>query len=208
VSTSTDNQTPGRARPGLRERKKARTKSAIQRHALRLFREQGYQNTTVEQIAEAAEVAPSTVFRYFPTKEDLTVLDEYYSLADAIAQALRAQPPELNPIGTIRAAISSVFAGLSEEERAARYERDVLLVTIPELWAANLGLIVKGRRLLCEVIAERMGRGQGEPEVRVLVDAVVGVGLGVLIDWADDPGRDPAATLDEALARLEVRTAP
>ncbi|MDR4215793.1 helix-turn-helix transcriptional regulator, partial [Bacillus paralicheniformis] len=63
---------------GLRERKKTRTKTTIQQHALRLFKEQGYQATTVEQVAAAAEVAPSTVFRYFPTKEDLAVLDDYH----------------------------------------------------------------------------------------------------------------------------------
>jgi transcriptional regulator GlxA family with amidase domain len=56
------------ARPGLRERKKTKTRAAIREHALRLFREQGYEATTVEQIAEAAEVSHSTFFRYFPTK--------------------------------------------------------------------------------------------------------------------------------------------
>jgi AcrR family transcriptional regulator len=62
---------------GLRERKKAKTRAAIQRHAWRLFQEQGYAATTVDQIAEAAEVSQSTFFRYFPTKEDVVLTDDY-----------------------------------------------------------------------------------------------------------------------------------
>jgi hypothetical protein len=90
---------------GLRERKKARTRTAIQRHALRLFGEQGYQATTVEQVAAAAEVSMSTVFRYFPTKEDLLVLDGYHSLATSVAEAFRRQPADLGPVGALRGAL-------------------------------------------------------------------------------------------------------
>ena len=74
---------------GLRERKKARTRATIQKHALRLFRQQGYEATTVSQIAEAAEVSESTLFRYFPTKEDIVRWDEFDPL---IVEAFKAQP--------------------------------------------------------------------------------------------------------------------
>ena len=94
---------------GLRERKKARTRAAIRREAMRLFREHGYEETTVEQIAEAAEVSPSTFFRYFPTKEDVVLLDEY---DDLIVEAFRAQPPELTPLQAIRKALSEVMGTL------------------------------------------------------------------------------------------------
>ena len=62
------------AQLGLRERKKLKTRVAIRGAAYRLISEQGYEATSVEQIAEAAEVSPSTVFRYFPAKEDAAAL--------------------------------------------------------------------------------------------------------------------------------------
>jgi AcrR family transcriptional regulator len=83
-------RTASQDRPGLRERKKARTRAAIREHALRLFGEQGYQRTTVEQIAAAAEVSPSTFFRYFPTKEDLVLQDD---MDTRMVEAFGRQPP-------------------------------------------------------------------------------------------------------------------
>ena len=77
--------------PGLRERKKAKTRATIQAEALRLFREQGYDATTVEQIAAAAEVSESTFFRYFPTKEDILFAD-HLALEEGLAEALAQGP--------------------------------------------------------------------------------------------------------------------
>src|SRR5215831_3477438 len=92
---------------GLRERKKARTRAAIREHALRLFREQGYQRTTVEQIAAAAEVSPSTFFRYFPTKEDLILQDD---MDTRMVEAFERQPAGLGPIPAVRAALREAWA--------------------------------------------------------------------------------------------------
>lgn len=64
-----DGSTPHPLRPGLRERKKIKTRRAIRTAAYALIEERGYDATTIEQIADRAEVSPSTVFRYFPTKE-------------------------------------------------------------------------------------------------------------------------------------------
>lgn len=84
---------PG-ARAGLREDKKARTRAAIRDHVMRLFRERGYAETTVDQIARAAEVSPSTFFRYFPTKETLVLADDHDpALVAAYARAVETGLP-------------------------------------------------------------------------------------------------------------------
>src|SRR5579863_10577394 len=101
---------PAAAASGLRERKKARTRASLREHALRLFREQGYQATTVEQIAAAAEVSPSTFFRYYPTKEDVVLQDD---MDTRMIEALERQPAGLGPVTAVRAATREVFASYS-----------------------------------------------------------------------------------------------
>ncbi len=113
---------------GLRERKKAKTHAAIQEHAMRLFAEQGYEATTVEQIAAAAEVSPSTLFRYFPTKQDIVLHD---ALDPLLFAAFGEQPPELSPIQALRASMAAVFSGLTPEDLALEYERQELILWSP-----------------------------------------------------------------------------
>src|SRR5580700_7731070 len=121
------------ARPdGLRERKKARTRASIREHALRLFREQGYHATTVEKIAEAAEISPSTFFRYFPTKEDLVLQDD---MDTRLIEALEQQPPELGAVAAVRAATKQVFASYTAADVDVLTETTRLTMTVPEVRA-------------------------------------------------------------------------
>src|SRR5579864_6433182 len=82
------------AKPGLRERKKQKTREAIQREAVRLFQENGYEETTIEHIAAAVEISPSTFFNYFPTKEDVVLYDAY----DPLLAALMLDRPADEPL--------------------------------------------------------------------------------------------------------------
>ncbi|RJL22844.1 TetR/AcrR family transcriptional regulator [Bailinhaonella thermotolerans] len=189
-----------RSTSGLRERKKARTRALIQREALRLFREQGYAATTVEQIAEAAEVAPSTVFRYFPTKEDLVLMDHF----PPFVAALRAAPPELGPVEAVRAAMRETLAAQTPEEIAEGFEREKLMLTVPELWAASLRGVTGVVAALEEIFAERAGRRRGDPEIRNVTGAIMGVILAMWFDWVKDPSMDAPAELDHALAHLQA----
>lgn len=183
-------------RPGLRERKKADTRAAIQRHAVRLFAEQGYDATSVEQIADAAGVSHRTVFRYFPTKESLVTTDDVGAL---LARAYRAQPAGLAPVPALRAAFRSVLAEL---DIAAKHDRQTLVLGTPALWAASLPSITATNRVLTDLVAERLNRPQDDPRVRALAGGVFGVLLSVWLDWAQNPALNPAQALDEALAEL------
>src|SRR5271165_1303643 len=122
---STGQDQPG----GLRERKKARTRASIREHALRLFREQTYQGTTVEQIAAAAEISPSTFFRYFPTKEDVVLYDDF---DPQLYAAFAAQPPELSPVQAMRRALNQLFASLPVAEMEQQWDRGQLILSVPE----------------------------------------------------------------------------
>ena len=186
---------------GLRERKKAKTKAAIREHAMRLFQKQGYQATTVEQIAEAAEVSPSTFFRYFPTKEDVVLTDDYDPL---ILAAFRAQPDELSPVAALRAAMRSVFAGLAPEQVELERERQALILSVPELRAAMLDGLRSTIQLIAEAMAERVGRRPDEFAVRTFAGAVLGVVLASMFAAAEEPDGDVFARVDDGLAQLEA----
>jgi AcrR family transcriptional regulator len=156
---------------GLRERKKARTRQVIQQHALRLFRDQGYPETTVEQIAEAAEISPSTFFRYFPTKGD-AVLAEF--IDGRIFELIGAAPAELDLLAAFRHAIHAAFDEMTEEELALELERNALIASVPELQRGMLEELYRPIRMLAEAFAGRLGGPPDDPATLAYAGAVVG----------------------------------
>jgi len=194
MSVSTDRSV------GLRERKKARTRAAIQSHALRLFREQGYEATTVQQIIEEVEISQSTFFRYFPTKADVVLTDEFDPV---IVTAFREQPEEISAIQGLRAAISRTFAQMSEEERHTQRDRLLLVLSVPELRAGMLDQFASAMSVLAQLVAERTKRTPDDITVRVFAGAVVGALMAAMFAITEDPGSDFAQTIDEAMAHIE-----
>ncbi|HEY7094774.1 MAG TPA: TetR family transcriptional regulator [Ktedonobacterales bacterium] len=187
--------------PGLRERKKAKTRAAIQEHALRLFQEQGYDATTVEQIAEAAEVSPSTFFRYFPTKEDVVLYDDLDPLFIA---AFEAQPPELTTIQAMRGALRAVFTRIAPEALAKQLERGRLILSVPELRMRFWDQIVESFQMFATVIAKRVGRPASDIDVITFAGAVGGALLAAMLASMDDLEEDFVGVIDSALAYLEA----
>jgi AcrR family transcriptional regulator len=192
---------PAIDKPGLRERKKAKTRAVIEEHALRLFREQGYGATTVEQIADAAEVSPSTFFRYFGTKEDVVAYDAFDPL---LIEAWQAQPAELGPIQALRNALHVVFDNVPPEQTAEMMSRGRLLYSEPELRNAAINELVRSSQMMVDELATRLGRSPEELELRVFTGALIGAMLGGFLPTIlREPEADFTELVDRALDFLE-----
>jgi AcrR family transcriptional regulator len=186
---------------GLRERKKLRTRQAIRQAAYRLIGEQGYEQTTVEQIAETAEVSPSTVFRYFATKEDIILTDEYDPVLE---QAILNRPADEPPLVALREAVVTSLRLLYEEFRPEFMLRMQLVREVPALRAQLHESMDQNIQLLCGVLSERTGRPRDDFELRVVVGAIFGALTQVLFEWAErEPEWDLVETVDRALAVLQ-----
>ncbi len=185
---------------GLRERKKERTREMIRAHALRLFATQGYETTTVQQIIADVEVSESTFFRYFPTKADVILSDDFDPV---IVAAFQRQPPDLTPIQALRAAFHEAFGGLTPEEVAEQSSRMQMVLAVPELRASMLDQFAQAMGLLADVLAERTGRRADDMAVRTLAGAVVGAAMAVMFMMLDDPSADLSMLFDAAMGHLE-----
>jgi AcrR family transcriptional regulator len=186
---------------GLRERKKAKTRRAIQEHALRLFAGQGYDATTVEQIAAAAEISPSTFFRYFPTKEDVVVQDHYDPL---MMREFLAQPAGLSPVRALREALRIVFGQLYEQDRAELLVRTRLQLEVPAIRARVMASQVSTTNALAEAAAQRYRRDINDLEIQVFAGATIGALFPAAARWiALDGNGSLPGLIDECLACLE-----
>ncbi|MCW2915966.1 MAG: TetR-family transcriptional regulator [Actinomycetia bacterium] len=181
-------------RLGLRERKKLKTRRAIQEHALRLFLANGYDATTVEQIAEAAEVSPSTFFRYFPSKEDVVVTDEYDPL---IVESLRAQPGDLSPVEALRATLREIIGMMRAEDRQRIVERVTLSMSVPALRARQWENMQDTQLLIAQTLAERVGRSPDDFELRAFSGALLGVWQATILTWVENVGESDLLDLLE-----------
>ncbi|HEX8977845.1 MAG TPA: TetR family transcriptional regulator [Solirubrobacteraceae bacterium] len=186
--------------PGLRERKKAKTRAAIQAAALELFERHGYEATTVDQIAELSEVSQSTFFRYFRTKEDVVLHDRYdpLLLADFVAQ-----PAELTPIQALRRTLRGVMGALPAEEQARERQRATLIISVPELRARALDDMAATLEPFNQALAQRTGRSPNDPAVRAFAGAVIGVSMSAMLSANQHPDADYLDLMDAGLAQLE-----
>ncbi|MGE2730731.1 TetR family transcriptional regulator [Mycolicibacterium vaccae] len=170
---------------------------AIRREAFRLFHEQGYADTTIEQIAAAADVSPRTFYRYFGSKEAVLITDDQ---VEPIVTAFAQAPDDMTYIEAYRHAVRHVFSSLTPEQRDDAVAGEQLMYRIPEA----RGLLYTGYVTLIDSIADvlqtRFDGSVDDFEIRVIAGAIVGV----LLAAAHDTPL-PERSLDRALSILAGR---
>lgn len=183
--------------PSLRERKKARTRLTIRQEAFRLFDQQGYANTTIDQIAHAADVSPRTLYRYFGVKEALLVSDDHTT---PIVEAFANAPRELSIVAAYRHALTEVFGALTPEERENSIAGQRMLYQVPEARGLIYAEYIRLIDLLTAALARRPDAPNTEMERRVVAAAIVGVLMTVSHD-----SPLPEDALQRALTILDAK---
>ena len=186
----------------LRERNRKAAYTEIRDTAIRLFMDQGFENTTIEQIAAAVGMSPRTFFRYFATKEDIVVGD-LVGLGEVVLSALQARPPQEGPWEAMVAAL----AALADAPETPRHALETALLTTanPSLRARHLEKHVRWQELLVPEIERRMGIEPGpvpDPRAHAIVGACLTCLDTAMEIWAR---RNGEGTLEEIY--LEAFTA-
>lgn len=181
---------------GLRERKKRERRRRIEDAAIELFDRNGFDATTIDQIAAAADIAPRTFFSYFDSKDDV-VLADYADRLDRVIGVLRTRPaeePAWTALGASFAAVSSDFA--AESDRLAR--RFSIMAGTPSVHARSLQLQAGWEETISEQLALRLGVGTDRPEPRLLAATAVAVMRSSLQHWLI---RDREGSLPDVVQR-------
>lgn len=184
---------------GLRERKKRAAMRHIQQTAIRLFQEQGFDQVTVEQVAETAEVSPSSVYRYFRTKEGLVLHDEHDDqLLEVVIRELSQGTPILTAFDRGIEAVAAQHFERDREETLAR----------TALWATHRGIQAAAGAYLNELI-ERLvqavvqGGRYEQAEAQFIVSALIHGVLAAIFAWYQDGAQEPPEQyFEQGLAAL------
>jgi len=174
-------------KPGLRERKKQRTREALIDAAQELFCVHGFEATTVEQIAEAVDVSSRTFFRYFTSKEDVAL-----SLADeqitSVLTAFAGQPADLPVLTAMRTAAVEVMRGYEAESRF--HSLQTLISVSPALTAARIERGIARSDEVARLIGTRMGVDPATDPRPYLVAAVAICAVQTAVDAWRAAGHD------------------
>jgi AcrR family transcriptional regulator len=182
---------------GLRERKKLQTRETIKRGALRLFAERGYDHTTLAEIAEAANVAPRTIFAYFESKEDILLCGER-SFLDELEHKLDERPAGTTTVDALREFLSQI----PPEDEDDRLRKKVMKEN-PALKMKAHGGHTRLEPMLAESIAKDLGAKPDDLQPMLAAASVTAAFMSVRDRiFAAEEGGEPM-THEQAMAILD-----
>ena len=188
--------------PGLRQRKKERTRQAITDAAMAMFLEHGFENVSIIKIAAAAEVSVQTVYNYFPAKADL-VFDEADQIASDLQHAVRHRRPGQSALSALRgyfATIPARVGGRRPPEPTPRFRR--LVRDSPALRAYQREIFARFEQALATALAEETGAPRDAVEPFIAAAGLISV-FRVNLEGRDSDTEPAGQRAQRALDLLE-----
>ena len=174
---------PREAAEGRRERKRRQTRERIQQAAMTLFLERGFEETTVEDIAEAADVSKRSFFDYFPSKEDV-VFAWQDTFAQHLMNAIAMRPPEEPAVSVVRHALIDTVVAAADQRALAIGD---LINRTPALKARDQLKYAKLEQKLSEALEARARSKEERDRMRLLAAVVIGMLRIGAERWKDEP---------------------
>jgi mycofactocin system transcriptional regulator len=187
----------GAGHPG---RRRATSRAELEQAAFALFAAQGFDATTVDEIATAAGIGRRTFFRYFPSKNDVP-WGNFEDELERMRVRLKACPPEIPLMDAISVALID-FNRVAPAQVPLHRRRMELILRVPTLFAHSTLRFTAWREVIAGFAAERTGRRPDDLAPQAIAHAVLGVAIAAYEHWLDDPDSDLGALLDDAMCQL------
>ena len=194
---------------GLRERKKLKTREALEQAALELFEKQGFDRTTIEEIVEACDVSPRTFFRYFPNKEAL-LLSDADEKCQLLVTGLLDRPAGESPLRSIRESLVENLAIL-EHDRARMLLQSRIMAESPGLRTYKVERQQSWEEAIFQALQTRAARdldvNRSTFELRLVASTAIAALRAAVETWLEEGG-DVIARVDDAFARIAAGLDP
>ncbi len=192
--------------PGLRERKKKQTANRIETAAMDLFEKHGFDATTIDDIATAADISSRTFFHYFPTKEDV-VLGDYAARLSRVTESLKEQPVDSLPWTALGVAFAEVANDYEVQHQQLR-RRFQIMMTTGSVFARNLQLQAGWEDAVTEALEERMNLRSDDILPRLMAASALGAMRSSVRHWLPTTDQSLPDLVQDCFTQLEAGFKP
>jgi mycofactocin system transcriptional regulator len=183
-------------------RRRVTSREELEQTAFSLFTANGFDETTVDDIAAAAGIGRRTFFRYFPSKNDVP-WGAFDRELDRMRVMLKDIAPQVPLMAAVRLALID-FNKVPADQVPLHRRRMELILRVPTLFAHSALRFTAWREVVAEFVAERTGLRPDELAPQAIAHAVLGVALAAYEHWLDDPAADIGTLLDDAMRQLDA----